>query len=345
MPTVDSSLRVLVAIALVLPAGAAFAQATGHAAPSFAHAAATGEAMPRLHSLLVSSRGRLVFERYFHDTDPDDVANVKSVSKSIVSALVGIAIDRGYIAGVDERIAAYFPGLLGDGAEPGKRTITIENLLTMQAGLRTTSNRYYGAWVLSPDWIEFALAQPLEEAPGGRMRYSTGNTHLLSAILTRTTGESTLEFARETLGRPLGFQLASWPTDPQGIYFGGNDMELTPRQMLAFGELYLNGGRIGARQVVPAAWVRASLEPRAESPREMGRYYGYGWWIRTTAGFETPYAWGYGGQFIFLVPAIEAVVVATSASTPGGDRRAHTRRLYDLIEHDVIAALGAAAPD
>jgi CubicO group peptidase (beta-lactamase class C family) len=211
----------------------------------------------------------------------------------------------------------------------------------MQSGLRTTSNRYYGAWVLSPDWIEFALSQPLEERPGGRMRYSTGNTHLLSAILTQTTGESTLDFARKALGAPLGFRLAAWPTDPQGIYFGGNDMELTPRQMLVFGELYLHGGRAGGRQVIPAKWVEASLQPRTESPREGGRYYGYGWWIRTMAGVQTPYAWGYGGQFIVLVPALDAVIVTTSSSTPGDDRRAHTRRLYDLIEHDVIAPLGA----
>ncbi len=309
---------------------------------TFDRALANGEAMPRLHSLLVSRRGTLVLERYFHGTDRHDVANVKSVSKSIVSALVGIAIERGYISGVDEAIVDYFPRALDGGVDPAKRSITIENLLTMQAGLRPTSNRYYGAWVLSPNWIEFALAQPVEEPPGGRMRYSTGNTHLLSAILTQTTGRSTLEFARAELGAPLGFHLSSWPTDPQGIYFGGNDMELTPRQMRAFGELYLNGGRVAGRQVVPAAWVEASLQPRTESPREDGRYYGYGWWVRSMAGYQTPYAWGYGGQFIILVPDLQTVVVTTSSSTPGDDRRSHTRRLYGLIENDVIAPLGAA---
>src|SRR5690606_10421134 len=152
--------------------------------------------------------------------------------------------------------------------------ITIENLLTMQSGLESTSNRNYGAWVLSSDWVAYALRQPLESAPGTRMAYSTGNTHLLSAILTEATGLSTLAYARRVLGEPLGFHLASWPTGPEGIYFGGNDMEMTPRQMVAFGELYLNGGRADDRQIIPERWVEASLEPRAESTRERERYYG-----------------------------------------------------------------------
>jgi CubicO group peptidase (beta-lactamase class C family) len=117
---------------------------------------------------------------------------------------------------------------------------------------------------------------------------------------------------------------------------------MTPRQMLAFGRLYLNGGRVGTRQVVPAEWIAASLEPRVESTREESRYYGYGWWIRDFAGFTAPYAWGYGGQFIVLVPDLDLVVVATSSSTPGADRRTHTRRLYDFLEDLVIAHAAAA---
>jgi CubicO group peptidase (beta-lactamase class C family) len=317
------------------------------AEPAFDFDSALGSAgsMARMHSLLVSHDGEIVLERYFNGRDRDDIANVKSVSKSVVSALVGIAIERGYLSGVDEPIGGYFEAELGSEADAAKRAITIEDLLTMRSGLETTSNRNYGAWVLSPNWIEFALDQPLEAEPGERMQYSTGSTHLLSAILTQATGESTLEFAREALGDPLGFHLASWPRDPQGVYFGGNDMEFTPRQMLAFGNLYLHRGRANGRQIVPAEWVDASFTPRTESPREEGRYYGYGWWIRTMAGFETPYAWGYGGQFIVLVPDLDAVVVITSSSTPGDDRRRHTRNLYDLVEFEVIPALARALGD
>ena len=150
--------------------------------------------------------------------------------------------------------------------------------------------------------------------PGTRLLYSTGNTHLLSAILTQATGKSTLQFAREELGRPLGFHIADWPTDPKGIYFGGNNMEMTPRQMLAFGELYVNQGRANGRQVIPESWVETSLQRRVESSRERGRYYGYGWWLRDMASVNIAYAWGYGGQFILLAPELDLVVVTAGDS-------------------------------
>jgi CubicO group peptidase (beta-lactamase class C family) len=306
----------------------------------FSRALAVAGTMSRLHSVLVSHRGELVLERYFNGRGREDLANVKSVSKSIVSALVGIAIARGHIPSVDQPIGEYFADRLPP-ADAARGKITIEHLLTMQAGLETTSNRNYGAWVLSDDWLAFALRQPRLASPGELMEYSTGNTHLLSAILTQATGLDTLSFARKALAEPLGFELAPWPKDPHGIYFGGNDMELTPRQMLAFGELYLNGGVAGGKQVVPAEWVRASLQRRALSLREEGRYYGYGWWIREMAGYETPYAWGFGGQLIVLVPWLELVVVTTSSTTPSADRRSHTRRMYDFVEFDVIEPISS----
>lgn len=313
-------------------------------APSYlAGALATAESMPRIHSMLISQAGELLLERYFNGIGAQDIANVKSVSKSVISALVGIAIDQGHIEGVAESIGQYFDSNLFTGSSAAKAAITIEDLLTMRAGLETTSNRNYGEWVLSSNWIDFALRQPMTAAPGTRMQYSTGNTHLLSAILTQATGSSTLEFARSNLSQPLGFHLAPWPRDPQGLYFGGNDMELTPRQMLAFGELYRNRGRVEGRQVLPAEWIRDSLRPRAKSPRGDGRYYGYGWWIRDMAGFMSPYAWGYGGQFIVIVPELELVVVTTSSSQPGNDRRRHTRSMYNLVEHDIIAPLKTRA--
>ena len=195
--------------------------------------------LPRLHSFLVSWRGELIVERYFNGARANRLANIKSASKSVISALVGVAIERGLIAGVDQPIASFFPDLLGSTADPDKRSITIEDLLTMRSGLETTSNRNYGAWVQSRNWVSHALARPLVSQPGTNMVYSTGNTHLLSAILTKAAGTSTWQFAQEVIAKPLGFSLAEWPRDPQGVYFGGNDMLLTPRQMIAFGEMYL----------------------------------------------------------------------------------------------------------
>jgi CubicO group peptidase (beta-lactamase class C family) len=318
--------------------------------PAIAFDAAIEQAtrLPRLHSLLVSQNGELVLERYFNGASASRPANIKSVSKSVISALIGIAIEQGHIAGVEQPIGDFFPVRLGADEVTGKAAIAIEDLLTMQSGLETTSNRNYGAWVTSSDWVGFALEQPLELEPGTEMEYSTGNTHLLSAILTTATGRSTLEFARDALAEPLGFNLPAWPRDPQGVYFGGNDMELTPRQMIAFGELYLNGGRANGRQIVPESWVRASLVPRTESRREAGRYYGYGWWIRRMSGLTTPYAWGFGGQFIVLVPALNLVISTTADTSPNAGRRSQRQQILDLIEYDVVeqaARALRAAPD
>ncbi len=297
--------------------------------------------MPKLYSLLISHQGELILERYFNGSGPDRVVNVKSVSKSVISALVGIAIEQGHIEGTEQSIDKYFGAKFSNETDPVKRIITIKDLLTMQAGLASTSSRNYGAWVLSKDWIGYALKQPMLSPPGTLMQYSTGNTHLLSAILTQVTGTDTLQFARKALAEPLGFHLAAWPRDPQGIYFGGNDMELTARQMLVFGRLYLNGGSVNGKQLISADWVKISLQRHAESTREHGRYYGYGWWIQEMAGFETKYAWGYGGQFIILVPDLDLVVVTTSSSTPDPDRRSHRRGVDELVEAHIIRVVAA----
>src|SRR5688500_6303071 len=223
-------------------------------------AAKAAAEIPRLRSLLVSHRGTIVLEHYATPR-ARGLSNVKSVSKSVISALVGIAIQRGDIKGVQQPIADYFPELLKD-PDPRKRRITVEDLLTMRSGLESTSFDNYGEWVRSRNWVRFVLSRPVTTDPGTEMEYSTGSTHLLSAMLTRATRRSTWQFAKEALGKPLGIIIAQWPRDPQGIYFGGNDMLMTPRQTLAFGELYLHDGRVRGRQIVPADWVETSCKGR-----------------------------------------------------------------------------------
>jgi len=303
---------------------------------NYAAAHEAANQLPRLHSLLISQGDDLVFEQYYNGRDPSRPANMKSASKSVISALVGIAIDKGIIDSVDVKVAEYFPELIASSDDVQKQQITIENLLTMQSGLETTSNRNYGKWVLSDNWVEFALNQPLVATPGTRMLYSTGSTHLLSAIVTKASGMSTKQFAQENLSSRLGFSMSYWPTDPQGIYFGGNDMEMTPRQMLEFGRLYLNEGVYNSQQVISKSWVEDSHKPHARSSRGQGRFYGYGWWLRDLAGMQVPVAWGYGGQLIFVVKEIDLVVVATSESTPSPSRRGHLRSLYQIIEEHVL---------
>lgn len=314
--------------------------ANGGLDTTFERAVEAASELPRLHSLLVSWRGDLIVERYFNGTRAARPANVKSVSKSIISALVGIAIERKLIESVDTPITKFFPDAFTASAEASKRAITVEDLLTMRSGLESTSSRNYGSWVRSRNWVRYALARPLLSEPGTEMDYSTGNTHVLSAILTKVARKSTRQFAQEVLAGPLGFTLADWPRDPQGVYFGGNDMLLTPRQMVAFGELYLQRGVRNRRQVVPAAWIDRSFVPRARS-HWSDQLYGYGWWMRDAAGRRLYFAWGYGGQFIFVVPDLQLVVVATSSTATDEERRGHRRTVQEVVEQFVIEPLAA----
>jgi CubicO group peptidase (beta-lactamase class C family) len=334
-----------VVIAVLLsPRPAVPAQSTPRpapAGPSFVEALALADELPRLHSLIVSQRGTVVLERYYNGARATRPANIKSAAKSVVSALIGVAIERRLIPGVDTPMARYFPALAND-RDARKRTITIEDLLTMRAGLESTSNRNYGAWVQSRNWVQYALARPLLSAPGTDMDYSTGNTHLLSAILTQVSGGTTWQFANDALARPLGFTLARWPRDPQGIYFGGNDMLMTPRQMLTFGGLYLNQGRVNGRQIVSEDWIERSWIPRGRSEWS-GQQYGYGWWVRDLGEHRAYYAWGFGGQYIFVIPDLELVVVTTSSSAVAEDRRSHRRTVFDLVEHFVVRPLASRA--
>jgi CubicO group peptidase (beta-lactamase class C family) len=292
--------------------------------------------LPRLYSLLVARHGAVVRDEYYQGRGPNSQANIKSASKSIISALVGIAIADGELEGVDQPIAPFFPEYIGANADSTLREVTIGNLLSMQAGLEPTSFGNYGAWVTSSNWVRYALRQPFDDEPGGRMLYSTGNTHVLSAILTRATGQSTFAYAREKLMRPLGIELAPWTRDPQGVYFGGNEMHLRPRDLFRLGEVYRNGGRHDGRQIVPEDWIRASRVRRTSSPFN-GHGYGLGWWMRRSGDYDVYFAWGYGGQYVFIVPALELTVVTTSdaVSPREGD---HNRSLHRLVDDFFIPA-------
>ena len=215
--------------------------------------------------------------------------------------------------------------------DPRMADITIGHLLSMQAGLERTSGANYGGWISSSNWVRDALARPFVDEPGGGMLYSTGSSHLLSAILTRATGRSTLELARDWLGPVDGFSIAGWERDPQGIYLGGNQMAMSTRSLLAFGELYRSGGKSpDGRQIVSTEWIEASWQPRTRS-RFTGDGYGYGWFLRRIAGREVRYAWGYGGQMIYIVPSLELTVVMTSdANSPAG-RSGHRDSLHELL--------------
>lgn len=333
-------------------------------------ARAAAAALPALHSLIVSRRGELLLEYYAPNHSRTRLANIKSASKSVIAMLIGIAIDRKLIGSVDEPIVTFFPELKKD-PEPRKQKITIGDLLTMRSGLESTSGANYGTWVGSRNWVRYVLTRPLVSAPGTDMEYSTGTSHLLSAILTKVTKTSTHAYAQRVLAGPLGFTLARWPRDPQGIDFGGNEMLMTPRQMLAIGELWRRRGetgsnsatgsagtgssgtgsnstgsnsRGGGRRILPAAWVDTSCVPVTRSRYDSDRLYGQGWWIQTIGGHQACFAWGFGGQYIFVFRELETVIVVTSSTARSDERFDYRRSLFDLIARHVLPAAAPAAP-
>jgi CubicO group peptidase (beta-lactamase class C family) len=298
---------------------------------------ARADSLPRLRSLLVFHRDTLRRERYFRAARADQPANIKSASKSVISALVGIALARGHLRDVRQPLSELLPAETR-GLDSAHAAITVEDLLTMRAGLQSTSFDQYGAFVSSRNWVRHALTRPVVAPRGeaGPMIYSTGSTHILSAVLTRATKQSTWAFGRRSL-EPLGIRLRSWTTDPQGVYFGGNEMRMTPREMLAFGRLYLNGGRApDGTQLLPRAWIDSSWVPRTTSGWS-GNAYGYGWWIREAHGHPVYFAWGYGGQFVFVVPSASMVVVATSDPTPERRDGAHLDAIHGLMDDLLVS--------
>ena len=272
------------------------------------------QALDRLHTVVVAYDGNIIHEHHQGGPGVAAPANVKSLSKTVLAAVTGAAIEAGVIESVEQPMVALLDSV-PSAADPQVNDITVAHLLAQQAGLERTSGSNYGAWVASAHWVNDALTRPFVDRPGGRMLYSTGTSHLLSAALTQASGESTLALAQRLLGEPLGIAIPPWPQDPQGIYFGGNDMQLSPRALIAIGELYRNNGVANGQRVLPEGWVEDSWTPRGQSPWT-GDGYGFGWFITTLAGEHVAYGRGYGGQALYVIPEREMTVVITSDPTP-----------------------------
>lgn len=335
-------LRSAIIAATLLVSSAAMAQAVD--TPSMTSALERAEVLKPLRTVVVAHRGKIVAEHGYHGYTAKDPTAIMSASKSIISALVGIAIDKGILDGTGQRIVTVLGRDMPENADPRLSEITIGNLLSMQSGLRSVSGEHYGSWTDSRNWVRSVLSQPFEDNPGGGMIYSTGSSHLLSAILTRRTGRSTRSLASEWLGPLDGFRIASWDRDPQGIYVGGNLMSMSPRSLLAFGELYRNDGVTpSGKRLISKEWIAASWKPRTNS-RFTGDEYGYGWFSREIASEQVRYAWGYGGQMLYIVPRLELTVVMTSDETSNSARTGHRDALHALLAEIIAATKASAAP-
>jgi len=313
-------------------------------------AAAYGRAseIPRMYSMLVFRHGRLVAEEYFDTQTRMTPMPVASVCKSVVSALVGITLDEGYLVSLDQRMIDFFPEYDWSGLDRRKRDITIRHLLQMRSGYPSDSTiEFFNLLTNSRDWFHLIIVDwPLERSPGTAWAYSNAGTHLLAGIVTRATGMSLLDLANRHIFGPMGHPVQYWPRDPQGYCIGPGDVNLTPLQLALFGQMILKNGNWRGMKILDPEWVAESLEDRSET--SWGNFwpyrnirYGFLWWYAEVNGHEVHFAWGHGGQFVTVAPSLDLVVV-TTADNFLGDFTSNSwyteGAIFRMIARDVIPA-------
>jgi len=293
-----------------------------------------------VHSLVVVRHKAIGFERYYGGCDARTRFDVRSVTKSVVATLVGIAVGDGLLS-LSQNLGELLPDRLPRDGDERLGAITIEHLLTMTAGFAWDDLADWGRLWASDDWLATTLRTPLAADPGHRFTYNSGCSHLLSTIVTRVTGKTLAAFASGRLFGPLGMSPAPWPQDPHGYSIGGLGLEFRVRDLAKLGLLYLHGGRWAGVQLVPAAYVAASTTGQSAGGDPEEAAYGYHWWVTSAAGDAAYFAAGYGGQYVYVVPARDLVVVTTARwQLPP----AETLELHPLIEDIVLAAAQVEGP-
>lgn len=288
------------------------------------------EILKNLYSLLIVKNGYLIAEKYFNGMTVNDAARTASVTKSIVSALAGIALRENFITGPDQKLKDFFPETDWESTDPRKSEITVEQILQMRSGYPWEEvYGYLETLTGSSNWIPFLTQFPLLNDPGTKFGYSNFTAHIMGIIIARSTKQSLLSFAEEYLFDEMGISIPYWPKDGNGYYYGSGDIEMTPRSLAKFGQLYLNGGVWNDVQFIPHEWVNSTFKVYSSSTygREIltnirTLKYGYLWWSGTSGSHQIWFAWGHGGQMITIIPDLSMVVVATAAPQPGFDNAA-----------------------
>jgi CubicO group peptidase (beta-lactamase class C family) len=282
-----------------------------------------------LHGLLVIRNGYIVSETYFGSFQQDTRHDLYSVTKSFVSTLIGIALDKGYIDSTDQRVVDFFPGETFASLDEQKQAMTLEDVLTMRTGLDwDEGDTAYRDLYISPDWVQHMLDMPMVAPPGSQFNYCSGCSHLLSAILQQTTGMNPRDFADKNLFKPLGIDNLRWESNPAGIPIGGWGLQLTPREMAKLGYLFLHNGLWDGQQIVSAQWVENATRSHTGTDGDLG--YGYQWWTAPSLGAYT--ALGLYGQTIMVIPGSELVIV-TTAQMENHDK------IFQLVEQYIVPAV------
>ena len=294
-----------------------------------------------MHSILVFRNGYQVLEAYFNPYTAETPHQIASITKSVMGALVGIAIEQGKIQSVREPVVRFFPEREFANLDARKKAMTLEHLLMLAPGLDCSDVQgTEGQMMQSADWVQFVLDLPMKAEPGAQWTYCSSAVHLVSAILQKTTGMDARSYANQFLFAPIGIQPVPperWYSDPQGISGGGNGLMLTPNETARFAYLYLNQGRWNGKQVVPARWVAASLAPRISvgTMKEYGnmpRSYGYLWSLYPDRKLFS--ALGRNGQHIHVFPEENLLVIFTSATPVASDERQ-----FDLLLNYLLPAV------
>lgn len=284
-----------------------------------------------VRSLLVMHKGKMVVEEYYNGCQAEDSNNVHSASKSILSALIGIAIHEGYIDDVNQKISDFLPKSYFEGKNESKKELTIKHLLTMSAGLAWRENNTEYKIEKKEDWIKAIIDKKQIADPGKQFNYSTGLTHIMSAVLTNATGMDLHSFGEKYLFEKLGISVEYWGKDPQGYYSGGCNFFITPRELAKFGQMYLDNGKWESEQIIPQNWVLESFKQWMNTGDD-GWQYGFCWWLNEIYGYEIKTAWGYSGQMIHVIPELDLLVVMTTKTSEGSDE-AYS---FSLLENYII---------
>lgn len=310
---------------------------------ALAEALAAAEDLAGLDAVVVVRDGRVIGEaERFNDLS--ETHHIRSVTKSVTSLLVGIAIDRGFIGSVDERMVDYLPAGLRP-SDPDGDAITLRHLLTHTAGFKWNEDTEWYLWVNNSDPARFILNRPVITTPGSRFVYSTAAVHLLSVIVAEATGMDTEAFAEEVLFQPLGISDHRWDRDRQGRAFGGHGLQLTTEDMAKLGLVLQGHGLYHGARVASDSWVRQSSSIQVPLDGSFGPLseidYGLLWWRDGQDPDAAIIAWGWGGQFSVVVPSLNVVVAVSSRwNVPLSTANRQEAEALELIFERILPAVG-----